>query len=127
MRRAGVVIVYRDALFAQGLASLLRTKGAVEVLGTIATRDAASGRIRTLRPAVVLLEGDASEGERRALLARLLRAAPWVVEVGLHRETVAVHRRAGSRESRRFLDLVAHLAGEPMARATEGSATAPAG
>lgn len=110
MGEAGVVIIYRDALFAEGLASLLRADGTVEVIGVLAGEAAAFDQIRTLGPAVVILEGDPPEGEGQAFLERLLDTTPCVVEVGLNHEAVAVHQRAQIRHSRRFVNLVARLA-----------------
>jgi len=105
-----VAIVYRDSLFAEGLASLLRTEGSVEVLGVIGTAALTCGQIRRLGPAVVILEGDPAEGECQIPLEQLLATVPYVVEVSLDRATVAVHQRARIGHSRRFVELVARLA-----------------
>lgn len=110
MSEAGVVIVYRDALFGQGLASLLREDGAVPVLDVLAGETAAAERVRALEPALVILEGDRLEGNDRSLLEHLLEAAPCVVEVGLDREVVAIHRRTHVGHSSRFVNLVTRLA-----------------
>ncbi len=110
MSRVGVTIVYRDALFAEGLASLLRANGAVEVFGVVAEGVPALDHVRTMRPSVVILEGDPSKGEDQAFLRRLLETTPCVVEVGLNCEVAAVHQRAQVHHSRRFVDLVARLA-----------------
>lgn len=116
MSTAGVIIVYRDALFAEGLASLLRADGTVEVIGILAGEAVAFDQIRRLGPAVVILEGDPPEGEGQAFLERLLDTTPCVVEVGLNHEAVAVHQRAQIRHSRRFVNLVARLAKRDPAR-----------
>jgi DNA-binding NarL/FixJ family response regulator len=94
MSRVGVTIVYRDALFAEGLASLLRANGAVEVFGVVAEGVPALDHVRTMRPSVVIREGDPSEGEDPAFLRRLLETTPCVVEVGLNCEVAAVHQCA---------------------------------
>lgn len=110
MSTAGVVIVYRDALFAEGLASLLRSNGAVEILAVLADNEAAANRVRALGPRVVILEGDPAESERPTCLGRLLEAAPCVIEVSLNGETAAVHRREHIGNCTRFVNLVTHLA-----------------
>jgi DNA-binding NarL/FixJ family response regulator len=110
MSGVGIVIVYHDALFGKGLASLLRADGAVQVLDVLAGDAAAAGRVRALEPAVVVLEGDRPEGDDGALLELLLEAAPCVVQVGLGDDTVAVHQRTQVRHTRRFVSLIARLA-----------------
>lgn len=110
MSGVGIVIVYRDALFWRGLASLLHADGAVQVLDVLVGDAAAAGRVRALGPAVVVLEGDKPEGDDGTLLERLLDAVPCVVQVGLGDDTVAVHQRTQVRHSRRFVSLITRLA-----------------
>lgn len=108
--KASVVIVYQDALFAEGLASLLRADGSVQVLAMMAGEAAASDQVQALGPMVVILEGDRPTREDEALLGSLLSATLYVVKVGLHDDTVAVYQRTRVRHSRRFVSLITRLA-----------------
>ncbi|MBI4280444.1 MAG: hypothetical protein HY660_18480 [Armatimonadetes bacterium] len=107
-KSAGVAIIYHDALFAQGIASLLRAAGASNVVGVPAADASAEERIRTLRPSVVIVEGE--DQDARAHLASLLETAPWVVKVGLDQDTVEIYRRARLENSCALARLVTRLA-----------------
>lgn len=106
--QAGVVIVYRDALFARGLASLLRAEGTWNVSSLRASEPAAMERIRALGPTVVILEGQ--EEEAQEFLAPVLAATPWVIRVGLDGDAVEVYRHARLTRSDPLVRLVTRLA-----------------
>lgn len=106
--QANVVIVYRDALFARGLASILRAEGTRNVSSLHANEPAAIERIRALGPTVVILEGQ--EEEARVLLAPVLAATSWVIRVGLDGDAVEVYRHARITRSDPLIRLVTRLA-----------------
>ena len=106
--RARVVIIYRNALFARGIASLLRVEGTRDVLGLSAGEPSAAQRVLALEPAVVILEGQ--HEDTQCLLVPLLDEIPWVIRVGLDGTPVEIYRHAHLVPDRALVRLVTRLA-----------------
>lgn len=106
--RAHVVIIYRNALFAQGIASLLRAEGVPDVLRVSASEPTAAQRVRALEPSVIIIEG--RHEDTGLLLAPLLDMTPWVIRVDLEGAPVDVYRRAHLVPDSALVRLVTRLA-----------------
>jgi len=69
-------ILYHHSLFARGLEKLLQAQDGVVVTGVEKTSDKAFGRIKELKPDVIIIEADQRESEPEELFSRFLREQP---------------------------------------------------
>lgn len=105
---ADILILYRDALFAHGIASLLRAARSVRVVGVSAEEEETTSLVRALRPAVVILEGPPEE--TRFLLPPLLDATAWVIRVGVDGKAAEIYRHTRLADSYPLVGLITRLA-----------------
>lgn len=83
-----VVVVYRHELFADAIMSLLRARGLGALAVDVRSREVFA-RVQGMRPRVILVEDNDSDGEFTAKLREILRRNP---EVGVIRINVESNR-----------------------------------
>lgn len=92
MKKLSVFILYHHPLFGRGLESLLKQERGLEVVGAAWRDPEALHQIRSLRPDVVIVEGEANPGQGPSLW-EVLRESPSrrVISVDLEEDEATVY------------------------------------
>ena len=88
-----VLIIYSSALFANGLASILRRQRGLKIESSRSQKENGWGLIESLRPDVVLMEGSDQMIEASSVLCELLKInnKGRVISVNLDHKDAAVY------------------------------------
>lgn len=89
-----VFILYRHALFASGISSLLGSQPGLQIVGMDADWSRAAERIDALRPDVVVMDGDSSSADLLEAVGRVIAQAAEikVIRVSLSSNNASVYR-----------------------------------
>jgi len=92
MRKLRIFILYRHPLFGRGLESLLKQEKGLEVVGAAWGDSKALHQIRSLRPDVVIVEGEANSGQGPSLW-EVLQESPSgrVISVDLEEDQATIY------------------------------------
>lgn len=109
-----IYVLTSQSLFGRGVEILLRQDESMELVGEESDVDRAIGRIKELRPDVVLLELDSPECDLSPVVIRILNELPSVKIVGvrLADNTIRVYR-GEQRIAREIGDLLQVIRNDP--------------